>query len=111
MQVVLNTKISLELRQQLDKHTKESGKAIARVVAEALEMYVNKNMKGGNNMTNAQMAKEVVQALREDTDHKYNIDFEEILNTIDISRPDESEEEWVDMDTVIFNFKQSLEVQ
>jgi len=112
MQVVLNTKISLELRQQLDKHAKESGKAIARVVAEALEMYLNKNaMKGGNSMTNVQMAKEVVQALREDTDHNYNIDFEEILNTIDISRPDESEEEWVDMDTVIFNFKQSLEVQ
>jgi len=42
MQVVLNTKISLELRQQLDKHAKESGKAIARVVAEALEMYLNK---------------------------------------------------------------------
>jgi len=42
MQVVLNTKISLELRQQLDNHAKDSGKAIARVVAEALEMYLNK---------------------------------------------------------------------
>ena len=42
MQVVLNTKISLELRQQLDAHTKETGKPIAKVVAEALEMYFSK---------------------------------------------------------------------
>jgi len=42
MQVVLNTKISLELRQQLDTHSKESGKAMAKIVAEALELYFAK---------------------------------------------------------------------
>ena len=39
MQVVLNTKISLELRQQLDQHSKDTNKAMAKIVAEALEAY------------------------------------------------------------------------
>ena len=39
MQTVLNTKISVELRQQLDSHTKAANKTIASVVVEALELY------------------------------------------------------------------------
>lgn len=41
-QVSLNTRVSPELFEKLDKYTKESGKSKAAVVQEALEQYLNK---------------------------------------------------------------------
>ena len=45
MQVSLNTRIELELRQRLDTHIKKVNRPIAKIVAEAIEKYLDEKEK------------------------------------------------------------------
>lgn len=59
-------------------------------------------------LSNVEIIKEVVAALEADTEHEYSIDFDKMLNTLDIGRQDEAEP--VDLENIINNFKQSQEI-
>ena len=45
MQVSLNTRIELELRQRLDVYVKKVNKPIAQITAEAIEKYLDEKEK------------------------------------------------------------------
>jgi len=45
MQVSLNTRIELELRQRLDIYVKKTNRSIAQIVAEAIEKYLDEKEK------------------------------------------------------------------
>jgi len=45
MQVSLNTRIELELRQRLDIYVKKTNRSIAQITAEAIEKYLDEKEK------------------------------------------------------------------
>jgi len=45
MQVSLNTRIELELRQRLDDYVKKTNRPIAQITAEAIEKYLDEKEK------------------------------------------------------------------
>jgi len=45
MQVSLNTRIELELRQRLDAYVKKTNRPIAQITAEAIEKYLDEKDK------------------------------------------------------------------
>jgi hypothetical protein len=58
-------------------------------------------------MKNTEIAKLVLEALRDDKEHDYDVSYDQILEDIDISRSDESKP--ADIDTIINNCKQAYE--
>jgi hypothetical protein len=59
-------------------------------------------------MKNTEIITKVIAALEADKEHSYNTNYNEMLDTLDIGRPNESEP--VDLDNIINNFKQSQEM-
>lgn len=47
-QVTLNTRISIELSQWLDQHSKDTGTPKAQIIAKSLEEYKAKTAKAGS---------------------------------------------------------------
>lgn len=59
-------------------------------------------------MKNTEIAKLVLEALRDDKEHDYDVSYDQLLEDIDISRGDESKP--ADIDTITNNCKQAYEV-
>lgn len=47
MQVTLNTRLEVEVRQRLDAYVKKSNRPMAQIVAEAIQKYLDENEKKG----------------------------------------------------------------